>query len=435
MARPKQSEALYVYLNGRLVGLLRKASSGAVSFTYDASWLTWENTFPISFSLPLQEQAFVGGVVAAVFDNLLPDNTGVRQQIAARVGASSAGVFDLLANIGRDCVGALQFLREGESPADVGHVKGRPLTEAEIARKIRQLATTPLGMSEDDQEFRISLAGAQEKTALLYYEGKWMEPHGSTPTTHILKPQIGRKGDYDLNQSVENEHFCMTFCRELGLPVPQTAIVDFEGTRVISVERFDRIWTHDGRLLRRPQEDFCQALGVPSSQKYENAGGPGIKECMNFLKGSDSPEQDRRTFMKAQIVYWLLGATDGHAKNFSVFITSGGRFYMTPLYDIMSVQPLRDRGEIQKNKMKMAMAVLGRTKHYQIDTIQKRHFEMTADACGFSPSELESIFEELRQSTPLALEKTMVAMPWGFPEPMTRPIRRGVLSRLALLTE
>src|SRR5690606_9589189 len=159
-----------------------------------------------------------------------------------------------------------------------------------------------------------SIAGAQEKTALLRKDGQWFKPNGTTATTHILKPQIGQlPNGIDLSNSVENEHFCAKLMAALGVPTAHTEIADFGGKRTLIVERFDRLWTTGGRLLRVPQEDICQALSVPPSRKYQSDGGPGMRDIIELLKGSDTPEDDIATFMRACIIFWVLGATDGHA--------------------------------------------------------------------------------------------------------------------------
>jgi serine/threonine-protein kinase HipA len=279
---------------------------------------------------------FTGAPVQAVFDNLLPDNPPIRRKIAERLGAPGEDVFSLLTVIGRDCVGALQLLPEGQAPGPAGAVAGKRVSRAAIARRIRNLANAPLGLDDEDDGFRISIAGAQEKTALLRWRG-WRIPSGVTATTHILKAQIGRiRNEIDLSQSVENAYLSMNLARELGLPVADVEIEDFDGTRVLVVERFDRQWSRDGkRLLRVPQEDMCQAFAIPSSMKYERDGGPGIRAILQLLQGSDDPETDQRLFLRAQLVFWLLGATDGHAKNFSIHLLSGARFRLAPFYDIM----------------------------------------------------------------------------------------------------
>ena len=431
MARPRTRIPLSVYLNGRLVGRLQRETSGAINFQYDATWLAWESALPVSLSLPLREDRYIGDPVIAVFDNLLPDNDEIRRSLAERVQAKGFDAYSLLAAIGRDCVGALQFLPDGVEPGPAGAVSGRPIDDAEIVRIVADLKRNPLGVTEDD-EFRISLAGAQEKTALLYWKDQWHLPHGTAATTHILKPEIGnRPNGLDLSQSVENEHLCMKLTAALGLPTAGTEIRDFAGRRVLVVERFDRRWTRDRRLLRLPQEDCCQALSVPPPRKYESDGGPGIREVLALLRASDEPEADQRLFLKAQIVFWLLAATDGHAKNFSIHLLPGGRFRLTPLYDVMSAQPNHDAGQIQKNKMKLAMAV-GKNRHYVIDSIMPRHFVQTAKTCGVSPAVVIGIFDELNATGPAATARVLSGLPPGFPEELTRSITEGVLKRLKL---
>ncbi len=432
MARPRTRIPLNVFLNARRVGQLRRQSNGAIDFQYDPQWLSWDNAFPISLSLPMREDRYVGDPVIAVFDNLLPDSDAVRRRLAERVGADGSDAYNLLAKVGRDCVGALQLLPESVEPEPAGTVKGRPISDDYIARKLGDLDAAPLGVSEDE-EFRISLAGAQEKTAFLFWKKKWHVPHGITATTHIMKPQIGKlPSGIDLTRSVENEYLCLKLTDAFGLPTTKAAIEDFKGKRVLVVERFDRHWTADKRLLRLPQEDCCQSLSVPPSRKYESEGGPGIVSILDLLKGSDDPEADRRLFLKAQIMFWLLGAIDGHAKNFSVFLKAAGRFRLTPLYDVMSVQPALDAGQLQRKQMKMALAV-GQNRHYVVTEIMPRHFEQTAAKSGIPASVVRSIFDEILESGQAAISKVLDDLPAAFPEKLTESIMGGLRSRLRLV--
>lgn len=433
MGRARRSARLTVALNGRLVGALDRAANGAISFVYDPAWLAdAQRTIPVSLSLPLREERYSGAQVLAFFDNLLPDNDQIRRMVAQRVGAKGADAFSLLDKIGRDCVGALQFVPEGGDIAPPGPPEGIPLGDAEVADIIRRLATAPLGIRVDgERELRISIAGAQEKTALLWDNG-WCLPKGATPTTHILKPALGRlPNGLDMSLSVENEHFCLALCRELGLDVAQSRIVDFDGVRVLAVERFDRLKAKDGRLLRAPQEDLAQALCVPPSLKYNSDGGPGIGGCLNLLNGSDYAEEDRLAFLKAQIVFWLIGALDGHAKNFSLFLTPGGRYRMTPLYDIMSTQPNFAAGQLQRKEFRLAMAV-GDRRHYRIDMIAPRHFLQNAKAAGVAEGKVEEVFAALAKGADAALERAVSAMPKGFPAEIVDPIAEAMRARLRI---
>src|ERR1700676_2972226 len=178
MARPRTRIPLNVFLNGRLVGRLRRQASGAIDFQYADEWLGWEQAFPVSLSLPLREDRYIGDPVVAVFDNLLPDNGDIRRRIAERAQAGGAGAYSLLAALGRDCAGALQFLPEGAAAGAAGAINARAVSNDEVAAIVGDLARNPLGIGAD-QDFRISLAGAQEKTALLYWQNTWHVPHGA----------------------------------------------------------------------------------------------------------------------------------------------------------------------------------------------------------------------------------------------------------------
>jgi serine/threonine-protein kinase HipA len=432
MARRPARPPLNTYLNGRLVGRLRRESSGAIDFQYDQSWLDWASAIPVSLSMPLREDRYIGDPVLAVFENLLPDNADIRRRLAERSQAEGSDAYSLLSAVGRDCIGALQFLPDGMAAGQPGAIDARALSDEEVAKIVNDLARNPLGVG-DDQDFRISLAGAQEKTALLYWDGKWQVPHGTTATTHILKPQIGRlPNGIDLSNSVENEHFCLELAAALGLSVAKSQIVDFAGERVLSIERFDRTRTRDGRLLRLPQEDCCQALSVPPSRKYESDGGPGIRGIYDLLKGSDSPEEDQKILFKAQIAFWLLGATDGHAKNFSVRLSPGGRFRLTPLYDIVSAQPSLDTKQISRNRMKLAMAV-GKNRHYVVHTIFGRHFKQTADACGLPPKAFNQIVQEFGDTAKQKIDETLSKLPPDFPAAVAQSISDGAKRRIGAL--
>lgn len=434
MARRSASSRLGVYLNSRPVGELHQQTSGAIEFRYDAGWLSWEHALPISLSLPLREDPYRGETVSVLLDNLLPDSPTIRRRIAERVRADGYDAYNLLTKIGRDCVGALQFLPRHAEPGISAAIECRPVSEAHIAGKLRNLTTTPLGI-DDDEEFRISLAGTQEKTALLFHRGAWQIPVGTTPTTHILKPQIGLlPNGIDLSRSVENEYLCMKLAKALGLPTAAVEIQYFEDQRVLVVERFDRRWTTDGRLLRVPQEDLCQALSLSPTRKYESDGGPGIGDILQLLKSSNDPETDRRYFLKAQIAFWLLGATDGHGKNFSIFLQPGGRFRSTPLYDVMSAQPAIDTHQLQKNKMKMALAV-GKNHHYVVDRILPRHFIQTSEGSGIPDSTANAIFTDLLAAGESAIAEVAERLPDGFPHELRESIFGGLRKRLRILNE
>lgn len=433
MARRRQYPPLRVYLNNRLVGHLRKEPSGAIEFQYDETWLGWEQAFPISLSLLLREETYRGEPVIAVFENLLPDSTALRQRVAERIGARGSDAYSLLATIGRDCVGALQFIPgDIDLGIDSTGIQGQEIDDAGIETIINNLAQAPLGLDRDD-DFRISVAGAQEKTALLRHDGKWLKPRGTTPTTHIFKTQIGRlPNGIDLSNSVENEYYCLRLLEAFGLSVNSAEIHTFGDTKALVIERFDRLWTRDGRLLRLPQEDCCQALSVPPAAKYQSDGGPGMVDVLNLLKGSDRPAEDQLTFLKAQLVFWLIGATDGHAKNFSLFLRPGGSYSLTPLYDVLTAQPSLDAGQIRRQQMKLAMSV-GTNRHYRVEEIHARHFLQTTAQAGLPEGLIREAITAVADNADAALAKIEANLPPAFPEEIHASVKTAVTLRLRSL--
>lgn len=437
MARLSRKRTLGVWLNGIRVGTWSIGASGVHEFQYEASWLDHAQARPISLSIPLGEAAYRGDVVSAFFDNLLPDSSEIRQRIRSRYGATSLSAFDLLAEIGRDCVGAIQLLSDDEEPSPVDRIEGRPIDEHEIAGILNGLTAVGMGGRTADEEFRISLAGAQEKTALLRHNGRWLVPHGSTPSTHILKLPLGRIGGLglDMTGSVENEWLCGRLTAAIGLETASSEICRFEDVTALVVERFDRRSSEDNtRIIRLPQEDFCQITGTPPSGKYESDGGPGIEAIMRILLGSQDAANDREAFFTAQVLFWLLAASDGHAKNFSVFIERGGRFRLTPLYDIMSAYPVMGHGKglIPPEKLKLAMAFRGKNRHYEWDKISLRHLRETARRCGLEGL-IDGMFTKLAVTIPKAVATISESLPEGFPGEVAEPILKGFEERSKLI--
>jgi serine/threonine-protein kinase HipA len=386
--------------------------------------------------MPLSDRVWSGENATSYFDGLLPDDHTVREKIAAREHADSAGIFDLLAVIGRDCVGALRFVPEGLDPGDPTNMEYRPVTDDEIATRIASLGTTPLGGQSNDDDFRISIAGVQEKTALLRIDNHsdavgWQLPLGSTPTSHIFKPAMkeGPSGA-DFSDTPWNEWLCLTLCRALGLGSAKAEVLIFDDKPVIVVERFDRVWRH-GVLYRLPQEDICQALGVPPTRKYQSDGGPGIIDVLDFLNGAIAPYEDRLAFMKTQVVFWLLAAIDGHAKNFSIFLSPGG-YKLTPFYDVMSAAPYP---EFPVQKIKLAMSI-GNKGYYRLKQIQLRHFYQTGQKAGLREQDMDGIFSVLATKMESAIaEAAGLAAEAGMPESTSGPILAAVNKRAGMMQQ
>ncbi|HHX3777347.1 TPA: HipA domain-containing protein [Escherichia coli] len=362
-----------------------------------------------------------------------PDSPIVRDRIVKRYHAKSRQPFDLLSEIGRDSVGAVTLIPEDETVM-CPIMAWEKLTEARLEEVLTAYkADIPLGMIREENDFRISVAGAQEKTALLRIGNDWCIPKGITPTTHIIKLPIGEirqpNATLDLSQSVDNEYYCLLLAKELGLNVPDAEIIKAGRGRALAVKRFDRRWnTERTVLLRLPQEDMCQTFGLPSSVKYESDGGPGIAQIMAFLMGSSEALKDRYDFMKFQVFQWLIGATDGHAKNFSVFIQAGGSYRLTPFYDIISAFPVLGGTGIHISDLKLAMGLnASKGKKTAIDKIYPRHFLATAKVLKFPEVQMHEILSDFARMIPAALDNVKTSLPTDFPENVVTAVETNVL--------
>lgn len=434
MGRPSKTRRLGIWMNGERVGTWSILPSGVHEFHYEATWLEYPEVRPLSLSMPLVDTgiAYKGAVVEAFFENLLPDSVDIRRRLQRRFAVGTDSAFDLLSEIGRDCVGAIQILPEEESPYGIKQISAEPLDEAGVAQALRWTVASPAFGRFGGDDFRISIAGAQEKTAFLRHGGQWCRPLGTTPSTHIFKLPLGLIGSMRANMkgSVENEWLCARIVEACGLPVARCDIADFEDQHVLVVERFDRRLSSDHIWwIRLPQEDMCQATETPPGAKYENEGGPGIVRLMKLLLGSRNALIDRRNFLKAQVLYWILAAPDGHAKNFSVFLESHGRFSLTPFYDVLSAYPVMGHGsdKIAPQKLTMAMSVSGKNRHYRWAQLDAGHWRSTAAKCGVQ-GEIDGILQELIVIIPKAVESVAATLPEGFPDAVAGPILEGALA-------
>jgi serine/threonine-protein kinase HipA len=434
--RRPSAQALAIWMNGLRVGEWRIPSRGRMELAYDPIWLQSEQARPLSLSLPLplDPVPLRGNVVAAWFDNLLPGFEPLRRRIAARLRLPGTEPFTLLSEIGRDCVGAVQLLPVDAPRPKVDTIVGDALDEAGIVHALDLAATTGDAWNELDEpdELRISLAGAQDKTALLWHGERWCRPRGATPTTHILKlPSglIGGQRGVDFTASVDNEWLCLRILGLFGLPVPNASIETFGPHRVLVVERFDRRLAPSGHWWQRlPQEDFCQVHGLSPTAKYERDGGPGIVEIANCLRASEQPGVDIERFVMAQVLFWMLAAIDGHAKNFSIFLLPQGRFRLTPFYDVLSAWPVAGPApsQIDMHDAKLAMSLRGRSRHRKILDIRRRHFESTAQLCGLASA--EPLLERVLAVTPAVLDAAQRDIPEGLSQRVLDRVLEGFAS-------
>ena len=371
--KTKAPGKLIVLMNGIVIGDVER-KDGRLKFTYDADWTSKARSFPLSLSMPIQRREHGHDQINSFMWGLLPDNAAVLESIGRQHNVPASNPFTLLWKIGEDCPGAIQFVEEGRLPEMTAQGSITDIDDAEIARRLLALRTRASSTGRTGAEGQFSLSGAQPKTALTFAGGRWGIPSGRIPTTHILKPAMP---DYD--GQLENEHFCLTLARKIGLRTAESSVMQFGDETAIVVKRYDR-YENDGKIIRIHQEDMCQAMGIHPEIKYESKGGPGIVEIMDTLRLSTSAETDRDRFMSAVVYNFLICGTDAHAKNYSV-ILAPGNVRLAPLYDLISFLPYVDH----MPSLEMPMRI---DKYYRYETIQRRHWERVAAATKFSSDKL-----------------------------------------------
>ena len=433
MGRPTRARSLAVWMNGERVGTWTLPARGDQTFTYAESWLHSRQFRPLSLSLPagLGASSLSGNAVASWFDNLLPDSDAIRRRAQTRFQTASTRAFDLLAAVGRDCAGAVQLLPPDQEPSGIDRIEAKPLSDREIGQRLRAVTAAPAPGSLDPEAdvLRLSVAGAQEKTAFLWHNNQWCLPLGSTPTTHLFKLPMGLigEGQIDFSSSVENEWLCGRLLMAYGLPVASTEMGRFDGERCPIVQRFDRRLHSSGTYwLRLPTEDCCQATSTPAASQYENNGGPGMGAIAALLAQSSEPS-DLANFFKAQVLFWMLRAIDGHAKNFSLFLNPGGRFQLTPLYDVLSAWPVigRRSGQWPQQKLRMAMAWFGEQGRYTKPLeITSRRMRLTAKRLGLGDA--QPILNALIAQTPTVIAAVQAQLPADFPPTVAEPVFTGL---------
>ncbi len=320
------TDTLLVCLQTVPVGYLHRDGAGRLSFKYENGVNT-----PISLGMPISATAYDDIKCEAFFGGLLPEKQQARELIARKFNSDAENTFSLLRVIGHECAGAIS-LHDPNCPPEIrtSHkLEGEEVSEAKLARLIRNLPRTPLLAGVEG--VRLSLAGFQDKAGVCLIEGKICLPAGDVPTTHILKP-----ANPEHEATVQNEFMCLSIARALGLPTVAAEIRRAEDQAFVLVERYDRKITGD-RISRIHQEDFCQAMGVVTARKYESEGGPGFKQCFELLKQADKPALDRTTFAKYLILNFLVGNADAHGKNFSLIHSSSTSTTLAPLYDVVSI--------------------------------------------------------------------------------------------------
>lgn len=394
------AKELSVRLLGLQIGVL-KLINGKMEFTYDENTKT-----PISLSLPLQQEPFKEKACRAFFGGLLPENPNMRELLAKKYNINVNDDFKLLEQIGRDCAGAISFhkIEEPQKPQQVIKVEGQILSDEELKKYITELPYRPyLGK-------RLSLAGAQEKTAICVIDGKIAIPNENVPTTHIIKTALPK-----YSQSIENEYICMKAAKEIGLDVANVEIRKVDNLEFLLVERFDRDldeycngWqpfndceacnsctnhqeTYCLRMERVLQEDFAQSLGVQARDKYNVT----FKDCLKVLNQTTTPANSKLKFVKLVIFNYLIGNTDAHAKNFSIYLDIDDFISLTPAYDLLC-------SSIYDCDQRIAMKI-GKARYYS--EVTEKDWEIFAQDLDISLKLVKSELERQKQLLPKVMEQ------------------------------
>ncbi len=369
------AKELSVRLHGLQVGVLRLVN-GKMEFTYD------ENAQkPISLSLPLQKEPFKEKVCRAFFGGLLPENPNMRELLAKKYNINVNDDFKLLKEIGRDCAGALSFheMTEPQKSYQMLKIEGSILSDEELTKYLEELPYRPyLGK-------RLSLAGAQEKTAVCVINGKIALPNNDIPTTHIIKTSLPK-----YVQSIQNEYICMKAAKEIGLEVAEVEIRKVGEIEFLLVERFDRKYSNNLECERILQEDFAQSLGVQARDKYKVT----FKDCLKVLNQTATPANSKLRFVRQVIFNYLIGNTDAHAKNFSVYLTNDG-ITLTPAYDLLC-------SSIYDCDQRIAMK-LGKARYYS--DVTEKDWEIFVQDLDISYKLVQAEIERQKEYLPKIVEK------------------------------
>ncbi len=372
-----QKESLYVRLNNKIIGELYRDSNGKFCFEYNDSV-----SQAISLSLPVGKKIYNYEECKGFFNGLLPESDNVRKTIGKKYGINYKNDFSLLKAIGYDCAGAISFSGTENNSFELNlpeyfEIKGKILSDDELEKFISELPKKPLALSIDGM--RLSLAGAQDKTAVILIDNKIAIPDKYVPTTHILKPQIK-----ELQETVQNEYICMKAAQKLNIIVPDVQIRTVNEKEYFLIERYDRE-IKNNKLKRIHQEDFCQASNIVSAYKYQAEGGVCYRDCFNILKKTSRPAVSIVRFLNLMIFNYLIGNNDAHGKNYSILHKDNGEIELAPAYDILSTRVYNNLSK------KMAMKIGG---YYESEKIFPHHFERFANETGISYTQLKKIIKE-----------------------------------------
>ena len=356
--------------------------------------------------MPISPITYPQRIIRPYLQGLLPDDPNVRADIANRYSCLGENPFDLLSHIGLDCPGAVQLVPEG----DASLVESRPGNLVELSgpdlenrlRLLREHASSPW---DANHEGRWSLGGAQSKMALRYQGGHWYDCEGSEPTTHILKPGVT---GYD-NQALD-EYLCQRVALKMGLPAAKVEYLAFGSEHAVSIQRYDRIIGADGTVTRVHQEDLCQALGVDPNRKYAEQGGPSSPDVLALLATTEAEAaHNLQLFILYLLFNYLIGATDAHAKNYSILLSAGNSAVLAPLYDVASIAPYQSLSPRRRKPLRAAMSIGDENRFGMLDNshLEQLSHDANLTAAGVTLEWINSSAIRMASQMPTALQSAL----------------------------
>lgn len=385
---------LKVFLFDVLAGYLFTTSDRGIVFKYDEKYVN-DNGQPLSLSLPLRYEEFSQRQCMPYFSGLLPEGS-IKNRISEYLHISESSTIKFLQVLGGECSGTVSFYdsdsesRFAKKSWELSEENYLSLSEETFIDLIKESKNRPMLLGTKD--LRLSLAGAQEKISLAFFNNAWHIPKNGAPSTHILKPT--RTGN--LSSIAENEFFCMNLAKKMNIPVPKSQLINLDSIPIFVCKRYDRNLNEDKMIIERiHQEDFCQALGIMNDIKYQADGGPSYKSCVDLIKNRFSNKiEQMNVLLRTMLFNYIIGNCDAHGKNFSL-VYANSEILLSPLYDLVSTTVYPSL------TTKMAMK-LG--SNYQIEKITKSDFLKQAEILEIKNRFWISLIEEFSKKLIPAFE-------------------------------
>lgn len=373
---------LKVFFGKEFAGVLASTADQGVVFSYDDSYRTNKSNSALSISMPLSKKEYSQKECLPFFSGLLPEGD-VKRRVSDFLHVSESSTLKLLQELGGECAGMISILPENKNCSvqksyAFNNENYELLDDETLYGFIKNINVRPLLKAK--KELRLSLAGAQEKLPLVYFDKKFYLPKSDAPSTHIVKPS----GDGELSTLSINEFICMKLAQSCGLNVPNVELKTINNTTFLLEERYDRI-VNKKSIKRLHQEDFCQALGIMSDRKYQNDNGPDIAKIYSLIqKECTIPLLDTKEFLKYVIFNFIIGNCDAHGKNYSLLYEKGSS-KLSPIYD--AICTLVYPSLTKKMSMKIG-------KHYEILKVTKQDFVELATSINLKSSIVLKMLDE-----------------------------------------